>query len=410
MLTVMAFCTLFFLFSRITLYNHPAHHQVYASFPKNINILIPLYSYPNWWSGSYIWDDIASTSRTIIDSHKPLTVTAIINPGNGPGDGPPNTDYTRGINELKNAGVKMLGYVYSSYGNRNRDEVKNDIAIYHNSFAVQGFFIDEMASGTDKINYYTDLYSYIKSLDPDYEVFGNPGQAFDESYLYHAAADAFVIFENNAGNWLSFTPPSFLSSYDKKYAALIHSAPASASTLPSLIDLAYQRNIDYLFITNDVMDNPWDTLPPFWQGMADYLVSKNQVFTLTLTPTLTPTSTPTHTPTPTSTPASTPTPSFIPTFTPTPSPTLNPSPTVVVHCPQDCPIPPGKNSGDADCNGVIDENDFGIFIYQYIYQKQMTVQEKTANFYCLEERETTHEVNLDDFAVWRDSYLNNANP
>ena len=64
-------------------------------------MLIPLYSYPNWYDpGSYIWDDVAAAASQI-------SVTAVINPSNGPGD-PPNADYQLGISDLRDAGVTTL--------------------------------------------------------------------------------------------------------------------------------------------------------------------------------------------------------------------------------------------------------------------------------------------------------------
>ena len=64
-------------------------------------MLIPLYSYPNWYDPeSYIWDDVAAAASQI-------SITAIINPGNGPGSCPPNIDYQRGISDLRDAGVTI---------------------------------------------------------------------------------------------------------------------------------------------------------------------------------------------------------------------------------------------------------------------------------------------------------------
>jgi hypothetical protein len=71
-------------------------------------ILIPLYNYPRWNDPpNYIWDDVAAANSKV-------PVTAIINPSNGPGGGPPNENYQHGLSDLRAAGVTILGYVYTS--------------------------------------------------------------------------------------------------------------------------------------------------------------------------------------------------------------------------------------------------------------------------------------------------------
>ena len=67
--------------------------------PPSLEILLPLYSYPNWWEpAKYIWDDVAA-------ANKQVPITAIINPDSGPGGCPPNSDYQRGIADLRAGGV-----------------------------------------------------------------------------------------------------------------------------------------------------------------------------------------------------------------------------------------------------------------------------------------------------------------
>ena len=67
-----------------------------------IQILIPLYSYPNWYDpDSYIWDDVATANSRV-------PITAIINPCNEPDGCPPNDDYRHGLEELRKTGVTIL--------------------------------------------------------------------------------------------------------------------------------------------------------------------------------------------------------------------------------------------------------------------------------------------------------------
>jgi len=67
---------------------------------SSLQILYPLYSYPNRYSpGTYTWGYVAAATAPI---------TAIINPDNGP-TGPPNADYLHGMGDLQRAGVTMVG-------------------------------------------------------------------------------------------------------------------------------------------------------------------------------------------------------------------------------------------------------------------------------------------------------------
>mgnify|MGYP001357080129 CR=1 FL=1 len=61
----------------------------------DVRILIPLYSYPQWYAPAiYSWDDVARAAAEV-------PVTAVINPANGPGPGFPNSDYTHGSHLMR---------------------------------------------------------------------------------------------------------------------------------------------------------------------------------------------------------------------------------------------------------------------------------------------------------------------
>jgi hypothetical protein len=37
------------------------------------------------------------------------------------------------------------------------------------------------------------------------------------------------------------------------------------------VDLAVQRNIGFIYVTDDAGDNPWNTIPPYWTNLVDYV-------------------------------------------------------------------------------------------------------------------------------------------
>jgi hypothetical protein len=227
-------------------------------------ILLPLYNYPSWYdAASYLWDDVAAAN-----SRAPIT--AIINPYNGPNGGPPNSDYVRGLNDLRTAGVTLIGYVSTNYGNRDINLVKADIDLYAAHFGLNGIFLDESATGTDKLSYYATLYSYIKSKSGLTRVVLNPGTNTAESYLTQPAGDTAVIFENGSG-WPGYVPDAYVRNYPANRFAMLAYNVVDATTMRSYVDLAKARNIGYVYITNDGGDNPWDTLPSYWTALVDYV-------------------------------------------------------------------------------------------------------------------------------------------
>jgi hypothetical protein len=234
-----------------------------------MQILIPLYAYPEWYDpDAYVWDDIAEANRRV-------PITAIINPHDGPDGGPPNSDYQHGLDDLRRADVSLLGYVYTSYGERDLDNVKDEIDLYDQFFDIDGIFFDEVADNAEELPYYEVLYAYVKSRPHLDWVFLNPGIHTDESYFSRSVCDSAVIFEEYSSNWPGYNPDEYVSSYPAgRFAMLIHSVP-DVNTMRAHIDLAKARNISYVYITDDVIPDPWDRLPAFWEAEVEYIESLN---------------------------------------------------------------------------------------------------------------------------------------
>jgi Spherulation-specific family 4 len=245
-----------------------------------LQILLPLYIYPNWYAKhKYGW-------KQVIIAAKKVPIVVIINPNNGSNGAPPNPDYQQGIKDLHQAGVKILGYVPSN-AKRDLQAVKADIDVYLQHFKIDGIFIDEVASKEDKLNYYYQLYQYIKSRSPhisteessQYQVVTNPGTSVDEIYLKQPVSDLTVTFENYQKVWANYHPPTYTKNYSSQhFAALIHTT-ANRKLMKSTLDRAIKYNFGYVYITNDSIDtvdrNPWDSLPEYWQAQVNYIQKIN---------------------------------------------------------------------------------------------------------------------------------------
>lgn len=249
-----------------------------AAFAGELSILLPLYSYPNWYAGAaaYEWDDVASAASQV-------PITAIINPNSGPNGGPPNADYIHGMSDLMAAGVTMVGYVYTSYGNttlRPLLDVQHDIDLYDQHFAthgISGIFLDEASNDPAKAPYYAALYNYIKSKPHLSKVITNPGINIPETFVATPTADTTVIYESTSG-WAGYGADPYVANYSAgRFASLMLNVPTIAEMHAS-IDLAVQRNIGYVYVTDDTIlaspnDNPFDRLPTYWQNEVSYVAS-----------------------------------------------------------------------------------------------------------------------------------------
>jgi hypothetical protein len=57
---------------------------------------------------------------------------------------------------------------------------------------------------------------------------------------------------------------------------LVHTAPADVDSMRLHIDRAVARNIGYVYVTDDVLNNPWNTLPTYWTDEVDYIEFLNE--------------------------------------------------------------------------------------------------------------------------------------
>jgi len=254
---------------------------------SQLGILLPLYIYPAG-NPNPDWQKIADTQKI-----QNIPVVAIVNPHSGPGvcsTSNPDSNYKNNMQVLRNAGVTMVGYVATGYGSKLSNNVKNEIDQYANCFDVKGIFFDEVNGNASFLNYYKELYNYVKSKSNFDLVVINPGQNIDEVFLKENTFDIAVIYEDYANNWLSYNPSSYISNYPNCYfSTLIHSSTTEIQTIKSYIDHAYNHKFGYVYITDDRMPNPWDSLPPYWQNEIEYIRIINNGITTTPTPTPVPT-------------------------------------------------------------------------------------------------------------------------
>lgn len=217
-------------------------------------IMVPLYTYPGG-----TWDRVIETKN----DHPGVPIVAIVNPASGPG-GSKDPNYVSGIEDLKAAGVIVLGYVSTAYTGRSLDEVRSDIDKWASWYDVDGIFFDEQTNWSGGESYYTQAGNYAESKGLDFTV-GNPGANSIPSYL--STVDVVLIYESpglpNLNNYYNTW-----ERYDNDQLGMI---PFSVGSLPRDWIEDATGFIGWLYVTNDNLPNPWDSLPTYFDDMVALL-------------------------------------------------------------------------------------------------------------------------------------------
>jgi len=204
-------------------------------------IIIPLYFYD-----SNKWNEVAKYQNEIV----------IINPDNGVGD-TIDTNYENLITKLNNNKDLPIGYIYTKWGNRDIDEVKKEIDKWLSFYNIKGFFLDEAATDKSNLAYYQELSDYIKSKG-NYYIVLNPGVMPDKSYF--SIADNIIVFED---------------SVDKLEKGVCGNSKSSIivykATRNEMINIIKNYNCSLMYITDDEMPNPYDTLPTYFDEEIELL-------------------------------------------------------------------------------------------------------------------------------------------
>jgi len=206
-----------------------------------VELIVPAYFYPT--RGEPHWP-------ALIKAVSRVPITAILNPHNGPGRAiDPN--YIIATRALHKAGGRIIGYVYTQYGQRPINHVVADMQRYLDWYPIDGFFIDEMSNNDDPalIAYYRHIFEFAKRTDParTYRVIGNPGTSTAVNYLNAPVADALIISEGAKRAYQQYPVAPWV-----------------------------QKMAGMLFITDDSLPNPWDSLPGYWTQQVDCVAAINQ--------------------------------------------------------------------------------------------------------------------------------------
>jgi hypothetical protein len=232
----------------------PLDHMLPGNKPSRSGVIVPLYIYPG-----AAWDRLVQVKN----NYPRVPMIAVINPNSGPG-GDQNPDYVTGIQSLHRAGIKILGYVHTGYASRSREAVVADIGAYEQWYELDGIFFDEMSTSAGNEDYYAYLADYAKSAGFKFTI-ANPAASILPSYI--GTVDMLVIYED-AGLPGALPLAGWHGDYARRNFALI---AHSVQTIDESFVAGASEHVSYMYITDDVPPNPYDTLPGYFEQLVAVL-------------------------------------------------------------------------------------------------------------------------------------------
>lgn len=225
---------------------------------KLTGIIIPFYFFPN---NPYSNTTLQRLLELIRKYHN-VPVIIIINPSNGPTY---DLVFEDAIKGLKGAGATVVGYVATTFGARALALVEADVIAWNTLYVnspVDGIFFDERAFDPSFVPYYKTLYDHAHAHGYK-TVIQNPGSDNGTEWYTTLTGDITVLWENSSWPAESVPAGNFVgghTDFSIDYnAALVYNMP----TFDVYTFRRIRRYVKWLYVTDDNLPNPWDTLPPY---------------------------------------------------------------------------------------------------------------------------------------------------
>ena len=222
-----------------------------------LRLLVPAYFYPGG-------EGLAEWER-LLKAPSPELVVIIANPDSGPGE-MPDANFVRVIDQAKEKGFTLIGYVSTRYAKRPPEEIREEVDRWVRLYpSVQGIFFDEQASAADRVEYYAALHEYARKQRGLRLVVGNPGTTCAEEYVSRPAADVVCLVES-AKEFSQFRPPSWVTGYPAaRFAATLCNVDDPGRMKQDILRMA-DKHVGFCYVTDGVLPNPWDRLPGYWEA------------------------------------------------------------------------------------------------------------------------------------------------
>jgi hypothetical protein len=242
---------------------------------------------------SYIYPTDSAWTR-LINSPTSKTSVVVANVLNGPGS-EKNSAWGDVIGKAAASGKKVLGYVDTGYfglaDNRATrlgstapadwtQQIEEDINAWYDLYgsSMGGIFFDDGYNecGADNVvpSWYTEINDYVKRTYPGALTVLNPGTIVPQ--CYDGTADVLLTFEGDYTGYVGTNSNAALNYKDLGWTPAASDIwhivyGTSADHISEVAAKSKARGAGYIEITDDVMANPYDTLPAdgYWNAEQD---------------------------------------------------------------------------------------------------------------------------------------------
>jgi hypothetical protein len=231
-----------------------------------VRLLVPAYFYPEG-------DGLKAWERLIAAADK-VPIVAIVNPASGPGR-TVDENYVEVFRKARGSKVTLIGYVHLNYAKRPIADVKSEVdrwlAFYPD---IQGIFFDEQPSGAEQAPYALECFGYARKKIPKGKIVSNPGTTCAEKYVSGETGATVCLFEHHEG-FGAYRPPKWADRYEPERFAILLYQQKGGESMRRLLREAIRKRAGYVYVTDDVLPNPWDRLPAYWEEEVAAVAEEN---------------------------------------------------------------------------------------------------------------------------------------
>jgi hypothetical protein len=216
--------------------------------PGSVRMIVPAYFPPGPQ-----WQRVIAAAPTV--------GMVIVNPASGPGT---TTDpqLTQVIAQARTAGIIVLGYVATSYGQRPVADVIADVNGYADLYSLSGIYLAEGPMEADCSSLETQYQNVVAAAHArDANAIMAVGTHYCPTYV--TFVDYMVEFAMSWSDYQSYVVPTWMPSGSReRFVHFISDVPPSDAG--AAISRAIANGAGWVFATDQSEPNPWGQLPVYF--------------------------------------------------------------------------------------------------------------------------------------------------
>ncbi|MFB7128060.1 MULTISPECIES: spherulation-specific family 4 protein [Streptomycetaceae] len=212
-------------------------------------LLVPLYVHPAVDPAA--WQAVAAAD--------PARIAAVVlNLADGPGEFPDHV-FAEAADELRAAGLPLVGYTDTDYGRRPHAAVVADILTYRQRHGITGVYLDQVSTHPGALAHYRRLATAARAAGCGTVVFGH-GEHPDPGYAEVGLADLLVTFEGDWDAYRAMTLPLWTGRHAaSRFCHLVYDVPSEHAQDAAALIAARRAGVGCA--VPGAGENPWRTLP-----------------------------------------------------------------------------------------------------------------------------------------------------